>query len=132
MASGADEGGDDFVVGRTNKSEDRTLLVAINGDPDGYQTDFVLDVSIEGGSVLTKSPSGVDAVHATGTVSLPTGGAIGTIPEGNGVVARGLNGVAGYVHAAPRDMRSPSSLILSSVIRVWASRASCSWRVLHG
>lgn len=101
--AGATEAGDDFAVGRTNKSEERSLLVAINGDPDGYQTDFVLDVSTEGNQVLTKDPNGVDAVHATGTVSLPTGGAIGTIPEGNGVVARGLNGLVGYVHAAPRD-----------------------------
>jgi hypothetical protein len=95
--------GDDFSVGRTNKGEERSLLVAINGDPDGYQTDFVLDVSTEGNKVLTKNPDGVDAIHATGTVSFATGGAIGTIPEGNGIVARGLNGVAGYAHAAPRD-----------------------------
>jgi len=101
--SGASEAGEDLEVGRTNKSEERTLLVATNGDPDGYQTDFVLDVSIENNKVLTKNPSGVDAIHATGTESLPTGGAIGTIPEGNGVVARGLNGVVGYVHAATRD-----------------------------
>jgi hypothetical protein len=101
--AGATEAGEDFEVGRTNKSEERSLLVAINGDPDGYQTDFVLDVSIEGNQVLTKNPDGVDAIHATGTVKLPTGGAIGTIPEGNGVVGRGLNGLVGYVHAAPRD-----------------------------
>ncbi|MDQ6899332.1 MAG: hypothetical protein M3072_07480 [Candidatus Dormibacteraeota bacterium] len=101
--AGATGAGDDFEVGRTNASEERSLLVAINGDPDGYQTDFVLDVSIAGNQVLTKNPDGVDAIHATGTVSLPTGGAIGTIPEGNGVVGRGLNGLVGYVHAAPRD-----------------------------
>ncbi len=101
--AGATEAGDDFSVGRTNKSEERSLLVAINGDPDGYQTDFVLDVSTEGNKVLTKNADGVDAIHATGTVSFATGGAIGTIPEGNGIVARGLNGVAGYAHAAPRD-----------------------------
>jgi hypothetical protein len=101
--AGATEAGDDFSVGRTNKSEERSLLVAIDGDPDGYQTDFVLDVSTEGNKVLTKNPDGVDAIHATGTVSFSTGVAIGTIPEGNGVVARGLNGLAGYVHAAPRD-----------------------------
>ena len=101
--TGADDAGDDFEVGETNYSEKRTLLVAIDGDPDGYQDDFVLDVSIDGGRVLTKNPDGVDAIHATGTLSLPTGGAIGTIPEGNGVVARGLNGLVGYVHAAVRD-----------------------------
>ena len=99
--SGATDAGDDFEVGRTNKSEERSLLVAIDGDPDGYQTDFVLDVSIEDGRILTKNPDGVDAIHATGT--LTTVGAIGTIPEGNGVVARGLNGLVGYVHAAARD-----------------------------
>lgn len=101
--AGATESGDDFSVGRTNKSEERSLLVAIDGDPDGYQTDFVLDVSIEGNRILTKNPDGVDAIHATGTVSFPTGGAIGTIPEGNGIVSRGLNGVAGYAHAVARD-----------------------------
>ncbi|PZR89440.1 MAG: hypothetical protein DLM67_19105 [Candidatus Nephthysia bennettiae] len=79
------------------------MLVAINGDPDGYQADFVLDVSTEGNQILTKNPDGVDAIHGTGTLSLPTGGAIGTIPEGNGVVGRGLNGLVGYVHAASRD-----------------------------
>ena len=101
--AGATEAGDDFSVGRTNKSEERSLLIAINGDPDGYQTDFVLDVSIEGDRVLRKIADGVDAIHARGTLSLPTGGAIGTLPEGNGIVSIGLNGVAGYVHAAPRD-----------------------------
>jgi hypothetical protein len=37
MASGAEESGDDMVVGRTNKSDKRTLLQAINGEesPDG-------------------------------------------------------------------------------------------------
>jgi hypothetical protein len=101
--AGATEAGDDFSVGRTNKSEERSLLIAINGDPDGYQTDFVLDVSIEGDRVLRKIADGVDAIHARGTISFPTGGAIGTMPEGNGIVSIGLNGVAGYVHAAPRD-----------------------------
>src|ERR1700730_1321302 len=101
--AGATEAGEDFEVGRTNKSEERSLLIATNGDPDGYQTDFVLDVSIEGNQVLTKNPDGVDAIHATGTVKLPTGGAIGTIPEGSGVVGRGLNGLVGYVHGAARD-----------------------------
>jgi hypothetical protein len=101
--SGADDAGDDFEVGRTNKSGERSLLVATSDDPDGYQTDFVLDVSIENGKVLTKNPDGVDAIHATGTESLATGGFIGTIPEGNGVVGRGLNGVVGYTHAAVRN-----------------------------
>jgi len=99
--AGATEAGDDFSVGRTNKSEKRSLLVAINGDPDAYQTDFVLDVSIEGNKVQTKNPDGVDAIHATGTVSFPS--AIGTIPEGNGVVGQGLNGLVGYVHASSRN-----------------------------
>jgi hypothetical protein len=95
--AGATEAGDDFEVGRTNKSEERSLLVATNGDPNGYQTDFVLDVSVEGNRIVTKNPDGVDAIHATGTMSF------GTIPEGNGVVGRGLNGMVGYVHSAPRD-----------------------------
>ena len=33
---GADEAGEDMTVGRTNKSEERTLLIAINGAPNGY------------------------------------------------------------------------------------------------
>lgn len=41
---------------------------------------------------------------ATGAEALATGGHVGTIPEGNGLVARGLNGVVGYVHAAPRSV----------------------------
>jgi len=44
MAGGADDAGDDMVVGRTNESEKRTLLIAIDGDPNGYQDDFVLHV----------------------------------------------------------------------------------------
>ncbi len=31
--SGATSGGDDFEVGRTNESEERSLLVATDGDP---------------------------------------------------------------------------------------------------
>jgi hypothetical protein len=101
--SGATDAGDDFEVGRTNMTGERSLLVATSDDPDGYQTDFVFDVSIENGKVLTKNPDGVDAIHATGTESLATGGFIGTIPEGNGVVGRGLNGIVGYTHAATRN-----------------------------
>lgn len=101
--AGASEAGEDFSVGRTNESEERSLLIAINGDPDGYQTDYVLTVASANNKILTKNPDGVDAIHAVGTEALPTGGAIGTIPEGNGVVAQGLNGAVGYVHAAPRD-----------------------------
>jgi hypothetical protein len=101
--AGASEAGDDFSVGRTNESEERSLLIAIDGDPDGYQTDFVLTVASANNRLLTKNPDGVDAIHAVGTEALPTGGAIGTIPEGIPVVAQGLNGAVGYVHAAPRD-----------------------------
>jgi hypothetical protein len=86
--SGAEEAGDDFSVGRTNSSEERSLLIAINGDPDGYQTDYVLTVASANNKLLTKNPDGVDAIHAVGTEALPTGGAIGTIPEGNGLVPR--------------------------------------------
>ena len=102
---GADESGEDMTVGRTNKSEERTLLVAINGEnaPNGYADDFVLDVSTANDMVLTSTPRGVDAIHATGTISFPTGGAMGTIPAGNGIIAQGINGVAGYVHATSRN-----------------------------
>ena len=112
MASGADESGDDMVVGRTNTSEDRTLLLAINGEnaPDGYGEDFVLNVSTQGDKVLVSSSHGVDAIHAKGTVSFPTGGAIGTIPAGNGIIAQGLNGAVGYVHEVARDKPLESSV----------------------
>ncbi|MBG0739257.1 hypothetical protein IV500_07620 [Paeniglutamicibacter antarcticus] len=112
MASGADESGDDMVVGRTNTSEDRTLLLAINGEnaPDGYGEDFVLNVSTDGDKVLVSTPRGVDGIHAKGTVSFPTGGAIGTIPAGNGVIAQGLNGAVGYVHGSARDRTLENSV----------------------
>jgi hypothetical protein len=105
MASGADNSGDDMVVGRTNRSEERTILVAQNGDnaPDGYAEDFVLSVSTVDDKVLPTDSHGVDAIHAKGTVAFPTGGAIGTIPAANGVVGQGLNGIVGYVHPATRD-----------------------------
>lgn len=103
MGAGADSAGDDMVVGRTNESEERTILVAKDGDPGGYGEDYVLRVAIENDKVLRAVPQGVDAVHATGTVAFPTGGAIGTLPAGNGLVATGANGVVGYVHTAPRD-----------------------------
>ncbi|MCC3768170.1 hypothetical protein [Streptomyces sp. UNOC14_S4] len=103
MGSGADKAGDDMVVGRTNESQKRTVLVAKDGDEDGYAEDYVLWVTVADSKVLRQVPEGVDAVHATGTVALPTGGAVGTLPPGNGVVATGANGVVGYVHAATRD-----------------------------
>src|SRR5262249_49876743 len=105
MGAGATESGDDMVVGRTNKSEERTILVASNGEnaPNGYEEDFVLNVSTAGDMVLTSTPRGVDAIHAKGTVAFPTGGQIGTIPAGNGIISQGLNGVVGYVHAMARD-----------------------------
>ena len=111
MASGADESGDDMVVGRTNVSEDRTILLAGNGEnaPNGYEEDFVLSVSTKQDQVLVSSSHGVDGIHAKGTVAFPTGGAIGTIPAGNGVVARGFNGAVGYVHGAARDAVLESS-----------------------
>ena len=103
---GADESGDDLTVGRTNKSEERTILVATNGEnaPNGYADDFVLSVSSENDGVLTSTPGrGVDAIHAKGTLPLPTGGAMGTIPAGNGIIAQGVNGVVGYIHAVTRN-----------------------------
>jgi hypothetical protein len=105
MGSGAEESGDDMVVGRTNQSEERTLLIAINGEnaPDGYEEDYVLNVSTDNDMVLVSTPRGVDAIHAKGTVSYATGGMIGTIPAGNGIISQGNNGVVGYVHATARD-----------------------------
>jgi hypothetical protein len=103
---GADESGDDLTVGRTNKSEERTILIATNGEnaPNGYADDFVLSVSTENDGVLTSTPGrGVDAIHAKGTLPLPTGGAMGTIPAGNGIIAQGNNGVVGYIHAMTRN-----------------------------
>jgi hypothetical protein len=105
-SNGADESGEDMAVGRTNQSEERTILVAINGEnaPNGYADDFVLSVSIQNDTVLTSTPGrGVDAIHAKGTLPLPTGGAMGTIPPGNGIIAQGINGVVGYVHASSRN-----------------------------
>ena len=71
MASlGADEAGEDMTVGRTNKSEERTLLIA-KGAPNGYADDFVLSVSSENDTLLTSTPGrGVDAIHAKGTLPL--------------------------------------------------------------
>jgi hypothetical protein len=112
MGAGATESGDDMVVGRTNKSEERTILVATNGDnaPNGYEEDFVLQVSTEGDKVLVSTPRGVDAIHAKGTVAFPTGGMIGTIPAGNGIISQGLNGVVGYVHAMARNTTLENSV----------------------
>lgn len=112
MASGADDSGDDMVVGRTNKSEERTLLLATNGEnaPDGYEEDFVLHVGTDNDMVLVSTPRGVDAIHAKGTVAFPTGGQIGTIPAGNGIISQGLNGVVGYVHAMARDRNLENSI----------------------
>lgn len=101
---GADEAGEDMTVGRTNKSEERTILVATGDAPNGYADDFVLSVSIQNDAVLTSTPGrGVDAIHAKGTLPSPTGGGMGTIPAGNGIIAQGINGVAGYVHATSRN-----------------------------
>ncbi len=111
MGSGADESGEDMTVGRTNESDERTLLIAINGEnaPNGYEQDFVLNVSTKDDMVLVSTPRGVDAIHAKGTVSFPTGGAIGTIPAGNGIISQGINGVVGYVHAMARDRNLENS-----------------------
>jgi hypothetical protein len=108
---GADEAGEDMTVGRTNKSEERTILVATGDAPNGYADDFVLSVSIQNDAVLTSTPGrGVDAIHAKGTLPSPTGGAMGTIPAGNGIIAQGINGVAGYVHATSRNRSLENSV----------------------
>jgi hypothetical protein len=101
--AGSSHAGQDMEAGRTNESEERTRIVAINGDPGGYGADFVLDVASDNNHLLREVPEGVDGIHATGTEAFATGGAIGTIPAGNGVVGRGVNGVVGYVHTSPRD-----------------------------
>ncbi|WP_438295466.1 hypothetical protein [Streptomyces sp. HUAS TT7] len=59
-------------VGRTNKSEERTILVAKDGAEGGYG-DYVLRVAIENDKVLRFVPQVVDAIQATRTVAEPTG-----------------------------------------------------------
>jgi len=109
---GADEAGEDMTVGRTNKSEERTILVATGDAPNGYADDFVLSVSIENDGVFTFTPGrGVDAIHAKGTLPLPAGGAMGTIPPGNGIIAQGVNGVVGYIHAMTRNRLLENSVV---------------------
>ena len=97
--SGASGANDDMVVGRTNNSEDRTLLVATNGG--NYEEGFILSVSATDDTLLVANSNGVDGIHAKGTKLLPTGGQ--TIRPGNGILGQGLNGVVGYVHAVTRD-----------------------------
>jgi hypothetical protein len=101
MSGGADEAGDDMVVGRTNESEVRTILV-VKPTLD-YSADFVLSVGIEGGYTPTTHHQGVDAIHAIGAVPEPPDPGGIREPAANGVVGRGLNGIVGYPHAAPRD-----------------------------
>lgn len=114
---GADEAGEDMTVGRTNKSEERTILVATGAAPNGYADDFVLSVSIENDAVLTSTPGrGIDAVHAKGTLPFTTGSTgMGTIPPGNGIIAQGSNGVVGYVHAVTRNRILENSVIAGVV-----------------
>lgn len=97
--SGASSANDDMVVGRTNYSEDRTLLVATNGGD--YEDGFILSVSATDDSLLVANSHGVDGIHAKGTKLLPTGSQ--NILPGNGILGQGLNGVVGYVHAAFRN-----------------------------
>lgn len=97
--SGASGTNDDMVVGRTNNSEDRTLLIATNGG--NYEDGFILSVSATDDTLLVANPNGVDGIHAKGTILFATGGQ--TIRPGNGILGQGLNGVVGYVHAAARD-----------------------------
>jgi hypothetical protein len=110
MAKGATEAGDSMVVGRENSSQRRTELVAVGGDtadPDGYTADFVLDVRIADGGWLVGplGPRGIDGIQATGSIhsDATRGTQVGPMKAGNGVVGRGLNGMVGYVHSAPRD-----------------------------
>ena len=89
------------MTGRWNYS--RTELRADQGEnaPKRYEADFVLRVSTDDDKVIVNNPYGVDGIHTKGTVAFPTGGFIGTIPAGNGIVAQGING-GGRVGAAPR------------------------------
>jgi hypothetical protein len=96
----ADKAGEDIVVGRTNRSEVRTILVASRDEgeeaPNGYEADYVLGVGIKDGILQAAgSVGGIDAINALGS---PAGG-----PVGNGIVAQGLNGVVGYARAAMRN-----------------------------
>ncbi|MEE4545059.1 hypothetical protein V2S66_24215 [Streptomyces sp. V4-01] len=102
MGSGATSAGDDLTAGRTNSSEERTIVVATTAE-NGYADDFVVYVGTKDGKVLRTVADGVDGIHATGSVEFDTGGAVGVLPAGNGLVGTGLNGVVGYVHAALRD-----------------------------
>jgi hypothetical protein len=115
---GADEAGEDMTVGRTNKIEERTILVA-TGAPNGYADDFVLNVSIQNDAVLTSIPGrGIDAIHAKGTLPLPTGSTtMGTIPPGNGIIAQGINGIVGYIHAITRN-RSLENSVVAGVVGI--------------
>jgi hypothetical protein len=116
MANGT-EAGMDMVVGRENSSQTRTILMAVGGekaDPDGYTSDFVLGVWIDGGWIVTGPTApgmpfahGIDGIQATGSIhsDATKGTDAGPMPAGNGVVGIGLNGLVGYVHSAPRDKR---------------------------
>lgn len=77
--SGASGTNDDMVVGRTNNSEDRTLLIATNGG--NYEDGFILSVSATDDTLLVANPNGVDGIHAKGTKLFATGGQ--TIRPGN-------------------------------------------------
>jgi hypothetical protein len=102
MAGGADEAGDDMVVGRTNESAERTILVT---KPTlDYAEDFVLAVGIEGGWSRTRHHQGIDAIHATGAIAEPPSpGGPPPEPAASGVIGVGLNGIVGYPHPVTRD-----------------------------
>jgi hypothetical protein len=109
MAEGTTEAGMDMVVGRENSSQQRTELVAVGGDtadPEGYTADVVLRVRIANGGWLVTMPwQGIDGIQATGSIhsDATKDTDAGPMKAGNGVVGRGLNGMVGYVHSAPRD-----------------------------
>ncbi|GAA1266222.1 hypothetical protein GCM10009665_64080 [Kitasatospora nipponensis] len=95
-------------MGRTNRSEERTILVAKDAAPDGYQANFVLSVSSENDGLPRGGAEGVDAILATGTAVVSTSAV--TVPAANGLVGRGANGVVGYVHAAARSQSHEQSV----------------------
>ena len=84
---GATSSNEDMVVGRRNESDDSTSLIAIES-ADGYEPDYVLKVAT---ALLPLPARRVDAITAEGN------------ENGNGVVARGTNGVVGYVRPTARD-----------------------------
>lgn len=109
--------GDDVVVGRTNTSEDRTLLLAINGEnaPGGYGEDFVLNVATDRDKVLVSNPRGVDGIHTKGTFSFRTGPwRIRWVRDYSALAARRLRGCSAPERTESWDTNRPHRVTLPS------------------